>query len=89
MTKWRRLLAGEKSRLPETLLELFTENPYWTTTRIAKRLDVAFTTASRAVDRLRAAGIVAPVGDARRNRLYCAEAMLTLLESDEAETGIR
>ena len=89
VTKWRRLLAGEKSRLPETLLELFTENPYWTTTRIAKRLDVAFTTASRAVDRLRAAGIVAPVGDARRNRLYCAEAMLTLLESDEAETGIR
>ena len=89
VTKWRRLLAGEKSRLPETLLELFTENPYWTTTRIAKRLDVAFTTASRAVDRLRAAGIVAPVGDARRNRLYCAAAMLTLLESDEAETGIR
>ena len=89
VAKWRRLLTGEKSRLPETLLALFTENPFWTTTRVAKRLDVAFTTAGRAIDRLQAAGIVAPVGGARRNRLYCAEAMLTLLERDEPETGTR
>ena len=89
MAKWRRLLAGEKSRVPEALLDLFTENPFWTTTRVANRLDVAFTTAGRAIDRLQAAGIVAPVGGARRNRLYCAEAMLTLLESDEPETGTR
>ena len=64
-----------------------TENPCWTTTRIAQRLEVAFTTAGRAIDRLRAAGIVAPVGGARRNRLYCAETMLRLLEGDEPETG--
>ncbi len=89
VAEWRGLLAGEKSRLPEALLGLFTENPFWTTTRVAKRLDVAFTTAGRAIDRLQAAGIVSPVGGARRNRLYCAEAMLTLLESDEPETGTR
>ena len=86
VAEWRGRLAGEKSRLPETLLALFTENPFWTTTRVAQRLEVAFTTAGRAIDRLRAAGIVAPVGGARRNRLYCAEAMLRLLERDEPET---
>ena len=89
MMKWRRRLGGEKSRLPETVLELFTENPFWTTTRVAERLDVAFTTASRAIDRLQAAGIIAPVDGARRNRVYCAEAMLNVLESNEpsAEQG--
>ena len=87
MAEWRRLLGGEKSRLPEALLVLFAENPFWTTTRVARRLDVAYTTAARAIDRLQAAGIVAPVGGARRNRLYCAEAMLTVFESDEADIG--
>ena len=87
VAEWRRRLAGEKSRLPDALLALFTENPFWTTTRVAQRLEVAFTTAGRAIDRLQAAGIVAPVGGARRNRLYCAEAMLRLLEGDEPETG--
>ena len=87
MAEWRRLLAGEKSRLPDAFLALFTENPFWTTTRVAERLEVAFTTAGRAIDRLRAAGIVALVGGARRNRLYCAEAMLKLLEGGEPETG--
>lgn len=86
MAEWRRLLGGEKSRLPEALLVLFAENPFWTTTRVARRLDVAYTTAARAIDRLQTAGIVAPVGGARRNRLYCAEAMLTVFESDEPET---
>ena len=86
MAEWRRLLGGEKSRLPETLLALFAENPFWTTTCVARRLDVAYTTAARAIDRLQTAGIVAPVGGARRNRLYCAEAMLMVFESDEPET---
>lgn len=89
MAEWRRLLGGEKSRLPEALLVLFAENPFWTTTRVARRLDVAYTTAARAIDRLQAAGIVAPVGGARRNRLYCAEAMLTVFESDEADVEMR
>ena len=87
VAKWRGLLAGEKSRPPEALLELFTENPFWSTTRVARRLDVAYTTAGRAIDRLQDMGIIAPVGGARRNRLYCAEAMLRLLESDEPETA--
>ena len=81
--------ARKKIEAAKALLELFTENPFWTTTRVANWLDVAFTTAGRAIDRLQAAGIVAPVGGARRNPLYCAEAMLRLLERDEPGTGTR
>jgi Fic family protein len=80
LSRWRRQLAKTPSRLPEKAIELFTENPYWTVNRLAQRLDVAFTTAQRAIDRLEAAGIVALASAAKRNRVYCAGALLELLE---------
>ena len=80
MLRWRTQLAKGKSRVPEAVLELFRENPFWTTTGIAQRLGIAFTTAGRAIERLQAAGIVAPAGDAQRNRVFCAGQMLEVLE---------
>ena len=78
---WRHQLAPVRSQLPErTTLGLFLENPFWTVGRIADRLEVAFTTAQRAVDRLEMLGIVSRVGEARRNRVYCAEEVLTVLD---------
>ena len=56
------------------------ENPFWTVGGVAARLNVAFTTAQRAIDRLAEAGAVAQVGEARRNRVYCAKAILDVLE---------
>ena len=77
---WRGELAGSRSRLPARALDLFAENPFWTVGGIAERLEVAFTTAQRSINRLEAAGIVSRVGEGRRNRVYCAEALLTILE---------
>ena len=77
---WKQGLARGQSRLPELALDLFAENPFWTVGGVAVRLDVAFTTAQRAIDRLEVAGIVAQVGEARRNRVYCASAVLDVLE---------
>ena len=84
---WKRELASGRSRLPELALDLFGENPFWTVSGVAERLDVAFTTAQRAIDRLAAAGIVAQVGAARRNRVYCAGAILDLLEEPPRLAG--
>ena len=78
--RWTQALAIGRSRLPEKALDLFAENPFWTVGGLAGRLEVAFTTAQRAVNRMEAAGVVALVGDARRNRVYCAEAILEVLE---------
>ena len=61
-------------------LDLFAENPFWTVGGLADRLSVAFTTAQRAIDRLEAAGVVAQVGEGRRNRVCCAGAILDVLE---------
>ena len=79
-SQWKQGLPRGQSPVPERALDLFAENPFWTVRGAATRLSVAFTTAQRAIDRLEAAGVVAQVGDARRNRVYCAEAVLDVLE---------
>jgi Fic family protein len=80
LARWRERLAKAPSRLPERALDLFAENPFWTVNRLAKRLDVAFTTAQRAIDRMESAEIVERIGEAKRNRVYCARAILDILE---------
>ncbi len=81
LSQWKRELAGGQSRLPERALDLFVENPFWTVRGVAGRLDVAFTTAQRAIDRLERAGMVTQVGERRRNRVYRAGRILDMLES--------
>jgi Fic family protein len=80
LARWRERLARSPSRLPEKVIELFAENPFRTVNGLARRLNVAFTTAQRAIDRLESADIAALVGGARRNRVYCARALLDILE---------
>ena len=77
---WKQELTGLRSRLPERALDLFAENPFWTVGGVAERLEVAFTTAQRGIDRLEGAGIVTRMGEGHRNRVYCAEAILAVLE---------
>jgi len=78
LDQWRSSFAG----LPSTvdLVNLLGENPYWTISGLARRLEIAYTTAQRAVQRLEAAGILSPLTDARRDRVFCAQAVLQILE---------
>lgn len=80
LATWRGQLAHATSRLPERAIDLFVENPFWTVNKLAARLDVAFTTAQRAIDRLESLGIVAPISEAKRNRVYCAKSIIEILE---------
>ncbi len=77
---WRREVAGRGARVALRLVDLLGENPYCTVRRAAAKLSVAFTTAQRAVDTLVRAGILRQVGEARRDRAYCATALLAILE---------
>ena len=81
LSQWKRELSSGQSRLPERALDLFAENPFWTVRGVAERLEVAFTTAQRAIDRLERAGIVAQVREQRRNRVYYASQVLDVLEA--------
>ena len=80
LSHWKQKLTSSQSRLPERALDLFAENPFWTVSGVADRLGVAFTSAQRAIDRLKAEDVVAQVGEVRRNRVYCAGAILDALE---------
>lgn len=78
---WHERLAAGKSTLPARALDLFAAQPFWTTSWLARRLDVSFTTAQRAIARLESTGIVSLVRPARRNRLYCARGILEILDA--------
>ena len=80
MVRWRRKVAGTASRTPSQLVDLLAENPYWTINKVAQRLDVAFTTAQRAVERLQKLSIMKQTTDSRRGRVFCATAIMDILD---------
>ena len=80
LAEWQRLVAGESSKLPARLVELLAANPFITAKAGAEKLGVAFTTSQRAIERLVQLGILQQVGSAKRDRVYCAQALLAILE---------
>jgi Fic family protein len=87
VVRWREQLASLSSKLPWLALDRFTENPFWTVNGLAARLGVAFTTAQRAIDQLESAGVVVLATEAKRNRVYCARAILDILEAPPRLSG--
>lgn len=78
--RWHTSVAGIPSKVVVTLVDRLAENPYWTVKRVAERLDVAYTTAQRAIEKLEALQILSQTADARRDRVYCARQILEILE---------
>jgi ribosomal protein S25 len=65
---------------PMRIIDLLAANPFFTITGVARQLELAFTTAQRAIDRLKQNGVVQQVSDAKRDQVYCARAILDILE---------
>ncbi len=80
LAEWQRKVSGESSNNPLRVLELLGANPFITIKGAADKLAIAFTTAQRAIERLERARIVKRVGDAKRDRVYCATPLLDILE---------
>ncbi len=80
LAQWQKKVSGESTNNPLRVVELLGANPFVTTKGTADKLDVAFTTAQRAIERLERAGILKLVSDAKRGRVYCARALLDILE---------
>lgn len=77
---WRQAAAEAPSKATVGLVDLLGENPFWTIRGVAVRLGVAYTTALRAVRRLEEGSILTLVSAAKRDRVYCARAILDILE---------
>ena len=80
LIEWQKKVAGDSTNAPLRVVELLAANPFITAKGAAEKLDVAFTTAQRAIERLERLGIVKQSGDAKRDRVYCANALLEILE---------
>jgi len=80
LAEWQKKVSGESSNNPSRVVELLGVNPFITIKGAADKLTIAFTTAQRAMERLGRASIVKQVGNAKRNRVYCATALLNILE---------
>lgn len=78
MAKKRR---GRIHQDPLRVVELLAANPFITAKGCVEKLGIAFTTAQRAIERLERLGIVQQAGTAKRDRVYCAKALLEILEA--------
>ena len=78
--QWRNRVSGGGSKTAVFLVDLLAENPFWTVNKAAQRLSVAYTTAQRAVERLESLGILRQTGDAKRDRVFCAQEIMAILD---------
>ncbi len=80
LVQWRSDLAGQSTNTPLRVVDLLAANPFITTTGAAGQLKLAFTTAQRSIERLERNGVLKQVSEAKRDRVYCARALLDILE---------
>src|ERR1700723_924197 len=80
LAEWQKKVSGESSNNPLRVVELLGANPFVTIKGVADKLKIAFTTAQRAIERLERARMVKRMGDAKRDRVYCATSLLDILE---------
>jgi Fic family protein len=80
LAEWRTKLSGHSTNTPLRVLDLLAANPFHTVTGSAHQLKLAFTTVQRAIERLEEYGILRRVSDAKRDRVFCAQALLEILE---------
>lgn len=80
LEEYRKKLANQKPKILVDVVELLAENPFWTTKKLAEQLQVAFTTAQRAINVLIDKKILSQVDHAQRDRVFCATAIMKILE---------
>src|SRR5208283_1799174 len=80
LAEWQKSVAGESTKTPLRVVELLAANPFITAKGSVEKLGIAFTTAQRAIERLERLGIIQQAGTAKRDRVYCAKALLDILE---------
>jgi Fic family protein len=86
---WRSALAARPNpRVALQMLDLLGANPFVTPRGAEERLGLAYNTVMRAIGLLQEQGIVAAVTEARRGRVFCAHALLDILEEPARLTPV-
>jgi Fic family protein len=80
LSAWRLEISGVSSKTPALLLERLSANPFQTVRMAAREMGMAFTTVQRAMEKLESLSIVSEVSGGKRDRVYCARALMEILE---------
>lgn len=80
LNKWKLQVVSSASRISVDIVEYLAINPYLTIKQIAADLGVAYSTAERAIRKLVVTNIIQQVGCNKRDKVYCATEILSILE---------
>lgn len=77
---WQIQVGSRSDGVAQTIVKYLAVNPYFTIKSVAENCNVAFTTAQRAIAKLEKLGVVSQEEQKQRERVYCATAILKILE---------
>lgn len=80
LNKWKLEVASNASTVAIDIVEYFAVNPYLTIKKIAEELEIAYSTAERGIRKLLSENIVKQVNNNKRDKVYCATEILSILE---------
>lgn len=80
LSQWTLTMASASSTVPSAIVDLLAINPYVTNNKIVTALQVSYSTAQRAIQKLEAANIIQKIGDTKRDKVYCTTEILNILE---------
>ena len=80
LTDWKSKVKSKTEGIAKDIVKQLVVNPYFTIKKISEDLDVAFTTAQRAISKLEDLEIISQVSEGKRGRVYCAIKILKILD---------
>lgn len=81
LTNWREKLSGQAgTKVALQMLDMIGANPFLTPRGAEEELNLAYNTVMRAIGQLEKLKVLKEVSEAKRDRVYCAKALLDILE---------
>lgn len=80
ISDWKMQVKSASSKVPVDIVQYFAVNPFLTIKKVAKDLNIAVTTAQRAIQKLESLDIIVETTSGKRNRIYCVKKILDILE---------
>lgn len=80
LNEWKAQASNNPSKIPVLILEHLAINPYITVNNLTEISNIAYSTAQRAIKNLESLKIIKQINESKRNKLYCATEILSILE---------
>ena len=80
LQEWKMIVASSGTSVPVNIVERLAVNPYVTINKISEDLGLAYSTAKRGIEKLEAVNIIQETSGNKRDKVYCAGAVLGILE---------